>query len=79
MAQIAGNEVVKILGLPQLKKVYYVAGLTTSFLSIDHLSVVVVDEVCFLKKCCIVIDKNGTNLLVGPRSEDNCYTLDYFF
>lgn len=68
MAQIAGKWVVKIHGLPELENVYYVAGFTTCFLSIGQLCVVFADEVCFLKKCCMVINKNGTRTIATRDS-----------
>lgn len=48
--------------------------LTTSILSIRWLYDDVAEEVCFSKKGCRVVDKDGKNMLVIPRSGGSCYS-----
>lgn len=74
-SQITKKTIIKIPGLPQLKKVGYVEGLKTNIISINQLCDDVAEEVCFLKKGCRIVDKGLKNILVVPRSNDNCYTI----
>ncbi|KAM1365793.1 hypothetical protein ACFX2F_044172 [Malus domestica] len=75
-SQIIGKCDVKIPGLPKLENVSYVDGLKSNLISISQLYDDVVDEVCFSKRGCLIMDKHGKNLLVLSRSRDNCYILD---
>ncbi|KAM1362877.1 hypothetical protein PS1_028186 [Malus domestica] len=74
--QIIGKYDVKIFGLPELENVSYVDGLKSILISISQLCDDVADEVCFSKRGCRIMDEHGKNLLVLPRSRNNCYILD---
>ena len=71
-AQVHGNGIVEIPGLPLLKDVLYIKGLKENLLSIIQIC----DEdflVQFSKKGCVIIDEEGIQVLEGNRTTDNCY------
>ncbi|KAM1548068.1 hypothetical protein PS2_009182 [Malus domestica] len=74
-AEIIGNGRIKVLGIPLLEDICYVPELLTSLLNINQLCDDVVDEVCFSKNGCKVVDKNGKIMLTIPRPKENCYAL----
>ena len=71
-AQVLDKGTVEISRLPLLKDVLYIKGLKANLLSITQIC----DEdflVQFSKKGCIIIDKEGIQVLEGNRTIDNCY------
>ena len=71
-AQVLGKGTIDILGLPLLKNVLHIEGLKANLLNITQIC----DEdflVQFSKKGCIIINKEGIQVLEGNRTTDNCY------
>ncbi|XP_031261281.1 uncharacterized protein LOC116119476 [Pistacia vera] len=63
-----------IPGFPMLNDMFYVEGLKANLISISQ----IFDKGCivkFSKNMCQVLNGDGTSLLEGKRSNDNCYLL----
>ncbi|XP_061993684.1 uncharacterized protein LOC133711595 [Rosa rugosa] len=71
-AKILARGTVNTPGIPNLKNVLYVEGLTSNLISVSHLADDY-EDVWFNKQRCVVLDKKGENIMGGKRSLDNCY------
>ncbi|XP_024177999.1 uncharacterized protein LOC112183918 [Rosa chinensis] len=71
-AKILARGTVNAPGIPNLKNFLYVEGLTANLISVSHLADDY-EDVWFNKQRCVVLDKNGENIIGGKRSLDNCY------
>ncbi|KAI5324999.1 hypothetical protein L3X38_034072 [Prunus dulcis] len=75
-SQVVGKGTVCIPGLPELKNVRCVEGLTSNLISVSHLCDDGVIEVRFSKHGCKIIGKGGNEIASTARSRDNCYCID---
>ncbi|XP_061998851.1 uncharacterized protein LOC133716132 [Rosa rugosa] len=71
-AKIMAQGTVNTPGIPNLKNVLYVEGLTANLISVSHLADDY-EDVWFNKQRCVVLDKKGENIMGDKRSLDNCY------
>ncbi|XP_024200625.1 uncharacterized protein LOC112203962 [Rosa chinensis] len=71
-AKILARVTVNTPGIPNLKNVLYVEGLTANLISVSHLADDY-EDVWFNKQRCVILDKKGENIMRGKRSSDNCY------
>ncbi|XP_024195881.1 uncharacterized protein LOC112199047 [Rosa chinensis] len=71
-ASILARGTVNTPGIPNLKNVLYVEGLTANFISVSHLADDY-EDVWFNKQRCLVLNQKGEGIMGGKRSLDNCY------
>ncbi|KAI5347400.1 hypothetical protein L3X38_015279 [Prunus dulcis] len=74
--QVVGKGTVCIPGLPELKNVRFIKGLTSNLISMSQLCDDGVVEVRFSKYGCKIIGKGGNEIVRVARSKDNCYSID---
>ncbi|CAL8083514.1 unnamed protein product [Prunus armeniaca] len=75
-SQVVGKGTVCIPGLPELKNVRFIEGLTSNLISVSQLCDDGVVEVRFSKHGCKTIGKGGNKIVSVARSRDNCYCID---
>ncbi|CAL9026178.1 unnamed protein product [Prunus brigantina] len=75
-SQVVGKGTVCIPGLPELKNVRFVEGLTSNLISVSQLCDDGIVEVRFSKHGCKIIGKGGNEIVRVARSRDNCYCID---
>ncbi|KAM5570153.1 hypothetical protein ABKV19_017253, partial [Rosa sericea] len=71
-AKILARGTVNTPGVPNLKNVLYVEGLTANLISVSHLADDY-EDVWFNKQRCVILNKKGEGIMGGKRSFDNCY------
>ncbi|XP_024196528.1 uncharacterized protein LOC112199798 [Rosa chinensis] len=71
-AKILARGTINTPGIPNLKNVLYVEGLTANLISVSHLTDDY-EDVWFNRQRCVILDKKGENIMRGKRSSDNCY------
>ncbi|XP_062009055.1 uncharacterized protein LOC133725706 [Rosa rugosa] len=71
-ANILARGTVNTPGIPNLKNVLFVEGLTANLISVSHLADDY-EDVWFNKQRCLVLNQKGENIMGGKRSVDNCY------
>ncbi|KAM5574948.1 hypothetical protein ABKV19_014074, partial [Rosa sericea] len=71
-ASILARGTVNTPGIPNLKNVLYVEGLTANLVSVSHLADDY-EDVWFNKQRCLVLNHKGEGIMGGKRSFDNCY------
>ncbi|XP_061993733.1 uncharacterized protein LOC133711644 [Rosa rugosa] len=71
-AKILARGTVNTPGVPNLKNVPYVEGLTANLISVSHLADDY-EDVWFNKQRCMVLNQKGESIIGGKRSFDNCY------
>ncbi|XP_040361901.1 uncharacterized protein LOC121049269 [Rosa chinensis] len=71
-ANILAQGTVNTAGIPNLKNVLFVEGLTANLISVSHLADDY-EEVWFNKQRCLVLNQKGEGIMGGKRSTDNCY------
>ncbi|CAL8988995.1 unnamed protein product [Prunus brigantina] len=75
-SQVVGKGTVCIPGLPELKNVRFVEGLTSNLISVSQLCDDGIGEVRFSKHGCKIIGKGDNEIVSVARSRDNCYCID---
>ncbi|CAL8138375.1 unnamed protein product [Prunus armeniaca] len=75
-SQVVGKGTVCIPGLPELKNVRFVEGLTSNLISVSQLCDDGIVEVRFSKHGCKIIGKGGNEIVSVARSRDNCFCID---
>ncbi|XP_020415606.1 uncharacterized protein LOC109948093 [Prunus persica] len=75
-SQVVGKGTVCIPGLPELKNVRFVEGLTSNLISVSQLCDDGIVEVRFSKHGCKIIGKGDNEIVSVTRSRDNCYCID---
>ncbi|XP_021816111.1 uncharacterized protein LOC110758542 [Prunus avium] len=75
-SQVVGKGTVCIPGLPELKNVRFVEGLTSNLISVSQLCDDGIVEVRYSKHGCKIIGKGGNEIVSMSRSRDNCYCID---
>ncbi|XP_024155806.1 uncharacterized protein LOC112163777 [Rosa chinensis] len=71
-ANILAQGTVNTPGIPNLKNVLSVEGLTANLISVSHLTDDY-EDVWFNKQRCLVLNQKGEGIMGGKRSIDNCY------
>ncbi|XP_061993496.1 uncharacterized protein LOC133711381 [Rosa rugosa] len=71
-ANILARGTVNTPGIPNLKNVLFVEGLTANLISVSHLADDY-EDVWFNKQRCLVLNQKGEGIMGGKRSFDNCY------
>ncbi|XP_040364388.1 uncharacterized protein LOC121050018 [Rosa chinensis] len=71
-ANILARGTVNTPGIPNLKNVLFVEGLTANLISVSHLADDY-EDVWFNKQRCLVLNQKGEGIMGGMRSVDNCY------
>ncbi|XP_062020774.1 uncharacterized protein LOC133737182 [Rosa rugosa] len=71
-ANILAQGTVNTPGIPNLKNVLFVEGLTANLISVSHLADDY-EDVWFNKQRCLVLNQKGEGIMGGKRSVDNCY------
>ncbi|XP_062028596.1 uncharacterized protein LOC133744517 [Rosa rugosa] len=71
-ANILDRGTVNTPGIPNLKNVLFVEGLTANLISVSHLADDY-EDVWFNKQRCLVLNQKGESIMGGKRSVDNCY------
>ncbi|XP_021812209.1 uncharacterized protein LOC110755345, partial [Prunus avium] len=75
-SQVVGKGTVCIPGLPELKNVRFVEGLTSNLISVSQLCDDGIVEVRYSKHGCKIIGKGGNEIVSVSKSRDNCYCID---
>ncbi|XP_040363426.1 uncharacterized protein LOC121049643 [Rosa chinensis] len=71
-ANILARGTVNTPGIPNLKNVLFVEGLTANLISVSQLADDY-EDVWFNKQRCLVLNQKGEGIMGGKRSFDNCY------
>ncbi|XP_040374637.1 uncharacterized protein LOC121052819 [Rosa chinensis] len=71
-ANILARGTINTPGIPNLKNVLFVEGVTANLISVSHLADDY-EDVWFNKQRCLVLNQKGEGIMGGKRSVDNCY------